>query len=195
MTVSSNSSDSQLVDCLSRGDYRAYTAIYERYWELLWRHAYRVLNDEDDAKDVVQDIFTMLWAKRQELRLTGRLSSFLYGALRNRILNFIDYSKVRSTYLLSLEKFIDAGEYTTDQQIREKELETLIETQLASLPEKMRKVFELSRMEQLSYREISQKLYISDNTVKKQISKALKILRARSVWLSSTFFFILRYFS
>lgn len=175
--------DSFLVERLNQEDYQAYTEIYERYWALLWQHAFRMLGDEDDAKDAVQDVFTMLWAKRSELVLAGKLSAFLYSSLRNRVLNVIDYAKVRSTYMASLEKFIDAGEYTTDNQVREKELSRIIEDNLAALPEKMRRVFEMSRLQQLSYREISEKLYISDNTVKKQISKALKILKAKSIWL------------
>lgn len=189
----SDCSDAKLATGLNRGDYRAYTAIYERYWEVLWNHAFRILGDEDDAKDVVQDVFTMLWTKRTELHLAGHLSAFLYRSLRNRIFNFIDHSKVRSSYMVSLGKFIDAGEYTTDQWVRERELAVLIEERLAELPEKMRKVFEMSRMERLSYREISQRLFISDNTVKKQISKALKILRARPFWFLSVLYLLFFY--
>ena len=67
----------------------------------------------------------------------------------------------------------------TDETIREKELKGIIEREIASLPAKMRAVFEMSRNENLSYKEIAEELCISDKTVKKQINNAIKILRKK----------------
>lgn len=136
-----------------------------------------MLDDIDQAKDVIQDVFTMLWVKSAELHLNVSLSSFLYASVRNRTMNQIDHSKVRENYLSSLENAIEEGESTTDNLLMEKELSKRIEAELSLLPEKMRKVFELSRIYDYSYRQISEELNISDNTVKKQMSNALKILR------------------
>lgn len=75
--------------------------------------------------------------------------------------------------------FIEKGEYVTDQQLLEQELKEAIEKEIALLPPKMREVFELSRKQDLSYKEIADQLHISDKTVKKQVNNALHILREK----------------
>ncbi|SMO38819.1 RNA polymerase sigma factor [Solitalea koreensis] len=171
--------DNELFCLLKQGKHGAYAEIYKRYWASLFRHARKILQNDEEAKDVVQDIFTTLWLKAPEINLTSSLSTFLYASVRNKIFDLIDKNKVRRNYLASLESFIVAAEATTENQIHEKELALLIEKEFAALPPKMREVFELSRKSDLSYKEIADKLDISDNTVKKQISNALKILRPR----------------
>lgn len=173
------SQDTELLRLLHSGDHSAYKEIYERYWVSLYRHSLRMLQDTDQAKDVVQDVFTMLWVRRNELDLHTSLSSFLYAAVRNRTLNQIDHSKVRSDYMISLQHAIEEGAYSTDELLNEKELAKRIEAELANLPEKMRVVFELSRKHDYSYREIADELCITDHTVKKQMSNALRILRTK----------------
>ncbi|MNE49150.1 ECF RNA polymerase sigma factor SigW [compost metagenome] len=146
-----------------------------------------MLQDAEQAKDVIQDVFTMLWVKRVELELQVSLSSFLYASVRNRTLNQIDHSKVRTKYMDSLQLAIEEGECSTDNLVNEKELTKRIESELANLPEKMRVVFELSRKYDYSYKEIADELSITDHTVKKQMSNALKILRSRINFLFSIF--------
>ncbi len=171
--------DTELLHLLQHEDHNAYKEIYERYWSSLYRHSLRMLQDADLAKDVVQDVFVMLWARRNALELHTSLSSFLYAAVRNKTLNQIDHSKVRSDYMDSLQVAIEEGAYSTDELINGKELAKIIETETANLPRKMRMVFELSRKHDYSYREIAEKLCITDHTVKKQMSNALRILRTR----------------
>ncbi|MNY50000.1 RNA polymerase sigma factor [compost metagenome] len=87
----------------------------------------------------------------------------------------------------SLQLAIEEGECSTDNLVNEKELTKRIESELANLPEKMRVVFELSRKYDYSYKEIADELSITDHTVKKQMSNALKILRSRINFLFSIF--------
>ncbi|SEM31251.1 RNA polymerase sigma-70 factor, ECF subfamily [bacterium A37T11] len=169
--------DQVLFALIKDGSERAFAEIYERYWELLLRHALKMIRDEEQARDLVQDLFLALWEKREQLNTDGKLSSFLYSALRNRIFNFMDYSKVRLNYLNSFVEFSEEGAPMADETLRLAELEAEIEQGLAEMPERMRKVFELSRKEGLSYKEIAAELHISENTVKVQVSKALAILR------------------
>lgn len=181
-------SDSQLSDLLKSGDNDAYAEIYDRYWAILYRYSRRMLMNDEEAEDVVQDIFVMLWTKSSSLDIKVCLSAFLYTSVRNRILKHFQRNKVRSNYLGSLEKFIDEGKCITDHLVRERELASRIEKELTCLPAKMREVFELRRKEHLSYKEISEKLEISELTVKKQISNATKVLKMK---LSDTFNFLI----
>lgn len=179
MSFYRDQNDYELVSLLKKRDDQAFTEIYERYWAVLFNHARRMLQDEEAAKDVVQDVFSTLWNKSEVLELRVSLPAYLYTLVRNRILNIISRDKVKTGYLNSLEQFIDRGETTTDHQIREKQLAERIEAELALLPPKMREIFELSRKHHLSYQEIAEQLNISEHTVKKQISNALKHLRIK----------------
>jgi len=185
-------SDNELIILLKDGEKSAYTEIYKRYWAILFSHARKMLRNDDEAKDVVQDVFAALWVRISELNLEGSLSSYLYSAVRYKIFDLIDKNKVRGNYFTSLEKFIKEGDYTTDNVIREKELAAQIEEEIAMLPLKMRQVFELSRKSNLSHKEIASKMHISHQTVKKQIHNAIKILRPK---FSIYILFILYLFS
>lgn len=172
-------SDPELMALISEDDNLAFAEIYQRYKGVLFLHAHRILDSEEEAKDVLQELFTTLWTKRNAIVLKGSLSSYLYGAVRNRIFDLIAHKKVEEKYIRSLATFIDQGEWVTDQELREKELAELIEKEIAGLPPKMREVFELSRKKNLSYQEIANELQISDKTVKKQVNNALQILRGK----------------
>ncbi|WP_207420290.1 RNA polymerase sigma factor [Desertivirga brevis] len=184
-----NLSDKEIFEQLKKADRTAFSEIYERYWGILFRHARRMLQDDNEAKDLVQDVFATLWAGAPEITLTSSLSAYLYASVRNKVFNLIERGKVKQNYQASLENFILAGEYTTDNAILEKELARRIEAEIKLLPPKMREVFELSRKHHLSYREIAWELKISENTVKKQINKALTSLRLKiSVIITAVFF-------
>lgn len=171
--------DEALFAMLKQGDKLAYAQIYDKYWPLLFRFSRKMLQNDEFAGDVVQDIFVMLWSKSESLELKVSLNSFLYASVRNRILKHFEKTKVRSHYLKSLEKFIDRGEEITDHALREQELAVLIEHEINSLPTKMREVFLLSRTANMSYKEIAKQLNISELTVKKQVSNALKTLKLK----------------
>jgi RNA polymerase sigma-70 factor (ECF subfamily) len=172
-------SDFELVDLLKSKDHAAFEEIYQRYRSPLFLHAYRMLQDDEEARDIVQELFRTLWAKHATLSIRTTLDAYLYGAIRNRILKFIAHQKVIAKYTDSLDKFLEEGIAFTDEMVREKELIRILESEIASLPPKMREVFELSRNGLLSYKQIAEQLAISDKTVKKQINNAIRILRLK----------------
>lgn len=175
----SGQTNQELMDLVRQHDERAFTEIYNRYKGVLFLHAYRMLENTEEAKDIIQDLFAALWSRRTEILLTGSLSSYLYAAVKNRILDQMAREKNRDRYVDSLAGFMEEGEYITDHQLRENELSRLIEKEVALLPPKMRQVFELSRHHHLSHKEIAAEMNLSDKTVKKQISNALIILRKK----------------
>jgi RNA polymerase sigma-70 factor (ECF subfamily) len=181
-----NICDAELLARLSDDDHAAFAQIYERYKGILLVHAIKLLKDEDEAKDLVQELFTNIWVRRKEIKIKSSLSAYLYSSIRNRVLDHIAHQTVQDKYLNSLAEFIEKGVWITDEQIREKELSELIEKEITLLPPKMRQVFELSRNKEYSYNEIAEELHISDKTVKKQVHNALQILRRK---LDFAFFF------
>jgi len=182
--------DDELVPLLRKGDEFAYTEIYHRYHAALYVHVFNKLRSREESRDIVHDLFSQLWQKRTDLAIQGSLASYLFAAARYRVFDLIDRSQVKNKYIDSIRKFAEEGSSETDYRIREQQLLTLIEKEIASLPPKMRQVFELSRKGGLSHRQIGAELNLSEKTVKKQVSNSLKILRSKlgvSVFVSFLF--------
>lgn len=169
--------DYELLAQFKGGQRSAYEEIYHRYWTLMLQHARKMVQSNEDAKDLVQDVFSVFWLEGPTLDLKSTLSAYLYSLVRYKVFNLIERKKVRSNYLMSLETANKENNYSGEYRVREKQMEQLIERGIAALPPKMREVFELSRKANLNYREIAVRLNITDNTVKKQMSNALKALK------------------
>lgn len=172
-------SDQELTLLLKKGDQTAFETIYQRYYRVLYIHAFKKLRDEEEAKDIIQELFTTLWVKRETVLQDTNFTAFLYTMVRNRVLDFYAHKVVTTKYVDSLQEFIDRDPKAADDRIHEKELLEFIQLEIEALPAKMREVFQLSRNENLSHKEIADKLGISEQTVSKQVSNALKTLRQK----------------
>ncbi|MEZ2440551.1 RNA polymerase sigma factor [Chitinophaga sp. RCC_12] len=171
--------DLRLAALLSKGDEGAYTEIFERYSMMLVAHAYKLLADHDAANDVVQDVLFNLWQKRESLNLTVSLGAYLYTATRNRIFNQKSHQKIVERYADAIVACMEGTHTDSDDRIYEKELSALIEKEIRALPEKMREVFILYKIEDLSYKEIADRLGITDRTARQQVYNALKVLKSK----------------
>lgn len=169
-------SDAVLTDLLKAGNRVAFTEIFNRYNKLLYSHVYNKLRDEESTRDLVQDIFVILWEKRAVIE-NKNLTGYLFTMTRNRILNLVSHHKVVSDYEKSIRKYIQPNSGMADHLIREKQLAAIIEEEIACLPPKMREIFKMSRKDYLSNKEIATKLNLSEHTVADQIKKSLKTLR------------------
>ena len=94
--------DSELAKLLKSSDEAAYTELYDRYWRRLYLFASRMLQDEEQGMDIVQDLFTALWHNRKEFDITTSLKTYLYTSVRNLTLNYINKSKQKDKYLQSM---------------------------------------------------------------------------------------------
>ncbi len=184
-------SDSELICLLIEDDHLAYMAIYERYSRPLYVHACKKLSDRNEVKDLLQDVFTALWQNRYSLNPGTPLAGYLYATLRYCIIKLIAHKKVEAVYFQSLQHHLVNNDTSADNLAREKELARLIENEIVLLPEKMQKVFRMSRESHLSHREIADQLGLSEATVKKHVNNALKALRLKFGNLISLVFFIL----
>lgn len=179
MSTYSAYTDHELVNLLKQGNKDAFTEVFARYNRLLFVHAHKLLNDKEEARDLVQEIFVLIWENRESLNLKSNFSGFLYTAVKNRIFDLLAHKKVEARYLESVQAYFDKGTDQTDHLARTQLLRELIEREIGFLPPKMREVFELSRMKHLSHKEIAGQLDLSEKTVKNQVNNALKILRTK----------------
>lgn len=180
--------DAELIVLVRDGDEAAFGEIYRRYFRLLQAHIYKRLGDLEETKDILQELFTQLWNKRETLPETTNFTGYLYIIARNKVFNTLAHQKVSSKYVQSLQEFIGEANYVTDLALREKEFKAMIDREIDALPEKMRLVFRLSRDSGLSHKEIADELDISEHTVSNHISGALKTLRVK---LGSLFYLLL----
>lgn len=172
------SADVELLDMIRRDHDAALTALFNRYWEVLFLYVVRVLRDQDEARDVVQETFIVLWQKRAELPEIYSLKSYLMGIARYKALRSINLSLSEERNRASMLDFFAATQRSPEAELMAGEMERVLNEHIDRLPDRMREVFLLSRREHLSYAEIAERLQVSDKTVKKQVHNALKHLRS-----------------
>lgn len=186
-------SDEQLLQRIKCGDRKAFENIYKKYWPRLFDAAYKRIKSKEAAEEIIQELFTYIWCKRQELQLTHSFSTYIYASLKYKILNYIRAETIKNRYVDSVKQTQPHFNYAVDESILYNELNGVLEKEINNLPERCRQVFNLRRKENLSFKEIATKLDISINTVEKQVGKALKILRAnlKDYMANLTFLFYL----
>lgn len=169
--------DQLLIERLLNDGERAFDCIYDLYWKQLFQYTYRRLQSEDMAKDMVQEVFISLWNKKDTLKLTSSLSAYLFSILRFKLINHYHANEVRSQHALHVNLHDHPFGNNIDQRVHVNEMNNLLSSSLQKLPCKMKEIFELSRISGHSTRQISEQLNISEQTVKNQLSTALKRLR------------------
>lgn len=151
--------------------------LYNTYWEGLFKQMMRILADEDEAADVVQQAFLDLLEMKDKIKAIKSVKSYLFIIARNLAFKKLRQKLSNATYRDYYETRYSEDCSFMEDWIQFKELDNLIQREVDKLPSKMKEVFVLSRNSELSYAEIASELKISDKTVKKQISNAIKILR------------------
>ena len=190
MTTYLTLTDLELVDLLKKDDSDAFSEIYSRYAVLLVGFATSKLFDLEDSRDIIHDVFVKLWQERKQLKVDRDLRAFLFKLTRYRIVDKIRKNMTRQEYAAMVNLLAVSYGVTIEQEIAAKEMAQIIETSLNKLSPRVKEVYLLSREENLSVAEIADKLQVSEQTVKNQLSTALKHLRA-SLSVASTAVFIL----
>lgn len=166
--------DNSLISELNAGSEKAYDALFHRFYGRLCVFALKFVHDHDSAEEIVGEAMVVMWERREKFEHMLGLKSYLYTTVRNASLDFIKRSG-RTTPLDNLNHDTLLG--ATDDFIVEEEVHATLYQALQSLPEKSRRVFELSCIEELKYSEIADDMGISLNTVKSQRARAIQLLR------------------
>ncbi len=170
----SESQDQTLLAAFQKGDQQAFDALFRTWYAPLCRYAARLLDgDMDDAEDVVQQTFIKLWEQRETLPIQFSVKAYLYKMVHNRSLNRLRDAQTRRRHS---EISVSFGNDMAPP-VEVSDLQTRLHAALEQLPTECRRIFELSRFEELKYREIADQLNISIKTVETQMGKALRIMR------------------
>jgi RNA polymerase sigma-70 factor (ECF subfamily) len=175
-------SDAELFTDLRSGSPAALDELFRRHYPDLCRTAVRFTRNEAAAEDIVQDTFVNLWSKRERLSTTpDAVGAYLRRAVRNRSLNYL-----RDRKRIPVDDAEPEGEPVhsappPDAVLEAQELQLRINRAIDRLPERCRLVFVMSRIEEMSHREIADGLDISTKTVENQMTRAYRFLRE---WLA-----------
>lgn len=150
---------------------------FECQFKILYRplnmYAMRILSNEDDCEDIVQQAFVDVWEKLSDGTVIANLKSYLYLTVRNRCLNHLSGEKS-----VSFEnEVMDVTDASEEEAIARSERDARLWRVIDELPAERRRIFLLAKREGLHYREIAEELHISVKTVENQMGKALKSLR------------------
>jgi len=161
------------------GNRKFFNQLFLDYYVNLCRFSYTYLKDNDISEEIVQEVFINLWEQRDSIDINTSIRSFLYTSVKNRSLNHIRNQKTRIRHEdeFAREQASKVGHIINFCE--QEELNHIIDKAIAELPEQCRTIFEMSRNQNLTYKEIAQHLNIMPKTVENQMGIALKKLRGK----------------
>ena len=178
MSVVASDSDEKLVEKLRHGDEDAYGMLFDRHWDNAFYMIYARTGDKVAAEEMAQDIFLKLWDRRATLSVNN-FSAYLYTAVKNKCLNFIEARITNQKFREYYERFLPRDEDVTDHAVALHDLQQALDKGLDSIPEKSKMVFTMSRLEGYSVKEISRKLNLSEKAIEYHLTRSVKELRVR----------------
>lgn len=167
--------DDGLILLLRQGDELAFTEIYNQYWDKLYYIAHKLLKDPDAAEGIVQDVFLVLWKKREALNIQS-IQSYLAAMTRYAVFRYLSREK-RSRQQENRVGLLTANA-TSEIEIDHKILLEMITELSNKLPEKCRLVFQYNKLQDQSLAEVAAQLNISQKTAEAHLTKALRIIRS-----------------
>lgn len=182
--------DLLIMKVVANDDEAAYYKLFNQFYTPLCVYAFRYVRSMQTREDIVQDVFLKLWNDRKSIQITSSIRTYLLVATKNHCLNYLQRKELELSYEQSLLKeFCETS--SEDGLYSLSELQSMIDKAIANLPEKYRKVFEMSRFQNLTYREIAEQEGISVKTVEAYMSKSLAILRTE---LKEYFIFLIIFY-
>ncbi len=173
---------------------KAFSLAFDAFWEIVYQQAYRKLQSEQIAEDVTQETFITLWENLEKLACQDRVVPFLFVVLRNKIFKLYERDQVRLKYIVSLQKNDARYGDSPDQELVNKELDGMIDSELKKMPLRMKEIYDLKKEEKYSVKEIAKQLNLSEQTVKNQLHNAYDRLRKFADAYNTSYIAVFIYF-
>lgn len=176
-----------LLEALRRGEEKAFVYLFNRYYERLFGYASRIVKETELAHDLVQESFCKLFENHEKLDIHISIQAYLYKSVYNSCLNAIKHRQIIFNYMdrgltdFYLTEVVQPPE--AEITLHREDIKIALWKEVNKLPERCREVFVLSKVEELTNKEIADKLDISVKTVEVQMTKALSRLRKKLEWL------------
>jgi len=160
-------------------DDQAFEQLFKAHYRGLHAYANTILRDDDLAEEMVQGMFLKFWEKRELLNIQSSIKAYLYRSVYNDSMNYLKHQKIKTKYQDFTLHSMDTSHEPASAKVELSQLEMKLKEALNELPEHCRTIFQMSRFEELKYREIAAQLGLSIKTVENQMGKALRILRLK----------------
>ena len=169
--------DSEIAGRIRKGDKVAFESLFRSSYVSLVKYARTLLKDQDTSEEIVQDLFVRLWQERESVRIESSFNGYLFRAVHNRCLHYIEHRKVVQRH--AEQTITGLADHSEDpaEILHYKDLQKQIAAILERLPERCGKIFCMSRFEGLKYSEIAEKLSVSIKTVEASMGRALREFR------------------
>ncbi|MBB2950384.1 MULTISPECIES: RNA polymerase sigma factor [Sphingobacterium] len=172
-------SDSELFEELKKDNKMAFSILFDRYSDILFRFIQKRIESIPDVEDIIQEVFISMWNRRSKIEVGDSIYPYLFKAAKYEMIDWLIKSEKRNRHLDYLE--INKDQYlignTSEDELIAKELARLLENEMSRMPDTMRSVFRLSRSEDMSIKDIANQLSLSEQTVKNNVSMALNRLK------------------
>ncbi len=178
--------DSELLELTKQSSYSAFNELYQRYWKYIYTIAYKKLGDKDDAADLTQNVFMEFYHKRESLVIHLPIKNYLRTAMLYKLSNYFRTKGFQEKHYLNFQQFLQQAQNSDnsfdsfdlkENELKFEEMVELIYRTIDEMPDKMKEIFLMSRSEQYSITEMAEKLGLSPQTIKNQISKAFTRIR------------------
>jgi len=167
-----------LLDKSREGNEQAFNVLFERYFNTLYTYTFRHTNNAPLAEELVMDLMFWLWTKRDRLEIKGDVSAYLFRAMKNSIYSHFRKKELSTMELEPEELYVEAYQ-TADGSFEADEVEQEYRASLALLTPQRRKIFKMSRDENMSHSEIARDLNLSIKTVEAHVTASLQFMRKR----------------
>lgn len=169
---------------------KRFEQVFDDNYRRMLIHAQRFVQDEDDAEDIVAEVFYELWKRNDEVDLDSGITTYLYRAVSSRSLNYLRHKNVAAIRIEALEAINEKriefmAKQSTDDIVNSHDIQKGLHEALSELPDKCRQVFILSYVNGLKSKEIADAMDVSVRTVEAHIYKALRLLRNQLKYLLS----------
>ena len=169
-------SDEILIKLLKANDETAFKQIYNRYWKPLYKKVYLKIRRHEVAEEIVQNVFVKLWENRITSAILN-LENYLQTAVKYQVINYFKFLLNKEKYLKNIKEKYPETEDTAATNLLVHEINNIIDKAIHELPEKTQIIFNLSRNESYTIKQISESMHLSEKAVEYHISKSLTQLR------------------
>jgi RNA polymerase sigma-70 factor (ECF subfamily) len=173
------SSGNNIANQIRNGNEIVFEQLFREYYPRLCGYALKYVWEKDQAEEIVQELFYSLWEKSSTLVITISVEAYLFRAVRNACYNYIKHLKIRDQHAEFVKDSLHDCSESVDKIVELLELQDKIDKAIEMMPQERKKIFTMSRVEGLKYRDIAKKLNISVKTVEAQMGKALEFLREK----------------
>ena len=178
---------SEILEKLQSDDQAVLKSLFQQHYLSVCKSIYRFVKDKSTTEDIAQDVFIKFWEKRKQLKITSSVAAYLHRMGTNEAISYLRRLKHFESEEV-IEYSVPNNLVSGESEMLQSELQENVTEAINSLPPKCRAIFQLSRFEDLTYKEIAAKLDISVKTVENQMGKALRVLRGKLRGYLSMFF-------